>query len=75
MVNFGKVRNRGVELVLNTIPVQTPNFTWELGFNFSKNYNKVISLPESLDGGKVSIYSFSAGNDSGYMYAEHGKAI
>ncbi len=75
VVNFGKVRNRGVELVLNTIPVQTPNFTWELGFNFSKNYNKVISLPESLDGGKVSIYSFSAGNDAVYMYAEQGKAI
>ena len=48
VVNFGKVRNRGVELVLNTIPVQTPNFTWELGFNFSKNYNKVISFRRVL---------------------------
>lgn len=75
VVNFGKVRNRGFELMVNTIPIQTSNFTWELGFNFSKNYNKVISLPESLEGGKVSIYSFSAGNDAVYMYAEQGKAI
>ncbi len=75
VVNFGKVRNRGVEIMLNTTPVQTPNFTWELGFNFSKNYNKVLSLPESLEGGKVSIYSFSAGNDAVYMYAEQGKEI
>lgn len=75
VVNFGKVRNRGIELMLNTTPIQTPNFTWELGLNFSKNYNKVISLPESLDGGKVSIYSYSAGNDAVYMYAEQGKAI
>lgn len=75
VVNFGKVRNRGVEVMLNTVPVQTENFTWELGFNFSKNYNKVLSLPESLEGGKVSIYNFSAGNDAVYMYAEQGKAI
>ncbi len=75
VINFGKVRNRGIELMLNTVPVQTPNFTWELGLNFSKNYNKVLSLPESLEGGKVSIYNFSAGNDAVYMYAEQGKAI
>ena len=75
VINFGKVRNRGVELMVNTTPIQTPNFTWELGFNFSKNYNKVLSLPESLEGGKVSIYSYSAGNDAVYMYAEQGKEI
>ena len=75
VINFGKVRNRGIEIMLNTTPVQTENFRWELGLNFSKNYNKVLSLPESLEGGKVSIYDFSAGNDAVYMYAEQGKAI
>lgn len=75
VINFGKVRNRGVEIMLNTVPVQTENFRWELGLNFSKNYNKVLSLPESLEGGKVSIYNFSAGNDAVYMYAEQGKEI
>ncbi len=75
VINFGKVRNRGVEIMLNTTPIQTENFRWELGLNFSKNYNKVLSLPESLEGGKVSIYDFSAGNDAVYMYAEQGKAI
>ncbi len=75
VINFGKVRNRGVEIMLNTTPVQTENFRWELGLNFSKNFNKVLSLPESLEGGKVSIYNFSAGNDAVYMYAEQGKAI
>lgn len=75
VTNFGKVRNQGVELVLNTTPVQTKNFRWDLDINFSKNKNKVISLPESLEGGKVSIYSFSAGNDAVYMYAEVGKPM
>ncbi|MGN0049061.1 MAG: SusC/RagA family TonB-linked outer membrane protein [Bacteroides sp.] len=75
VTNFGKVRNQGVELVVNTVPVQTKDFRWELDFNFAKNNNKVLSLPESLEGGKVSIYSFSAGNDAVYMYAEEGKPL
>ncbi|WP_294609264.1 SusC/RagA family TonB-linked outer membrane protein [uncultured Bacteroides sp.] len=75
VTNFGKVRNSGVELVLNTVPVQTKDFRWNLDFNFAKNDNKVIELPESLEGGRVSIYNFSAGNDAIYMYAEEGKAM
>ncbi len=75
VTNFGTVSNKGVELVLTTIPVQTKNWKWTLDFNWSKNVNKVVSLPESLEGGKVSIYDFSAGNDAVYMYAEVGKPM
>lgn len=73
--NFGTVRNRGVELLLNTIPVQTANWTWNLGFNFSLNRNKVLSMPESLEGGRVVIYDFAAGDDAVNMYAEVGKPL
>ena len=48
VTNFGKVRNQGVELVVNTVPVQTKDFRWELDFNFARTSNKVLSLPESL---------------------------
>lgn len=75
VTNFGEVENKGVELLLNFTPVQTRNWRWDLSFNFSKNWNKVLSLPESLEGGRVSIYSFSAGSDAIYLYAEEGKAI
>ena len=75
VTNFGSVRNRGIELLLTTVPVQTKDFKWELGFNFSKNWNKVLEMPASLEGGRVSIYSFSAGNDAVYMYAEEGKPM
>lgn len=75
VINFGKVRNRGVELMLNTVPVRTPDFQWELGINFSKNWNKVLEMPASLDEGKINIYGFSAGNDAVNMYAELGKPI
>ena len=75
VTNFGSVRNRGIELLLTTVPVQTKNFKWELAFNFSKNWNKVLEMPASLEGGRVNIYSFSAGDDAVYMYAEEGKPM
>ena len=70
VTNFGNVRNRGFELLVNTTPIRTKDFRWDLGFNFSKNDNKVLSMPASVEGGKTTIYSFSAGNDAVYFYAE-----
>ena len=75
VTNFGKVTNKGIELLVNTVPVQTRKLRWELGFNFAKNNNKVVSMPANLEGGKVTINSFSAGDDAVYMYAEVGKPM
>ena len=75
VTNFGKVRNKGIELLVNLTPIRTKDFRWEIGFNFAKNKNEVVSLPESLEGGKVNIYNFSAGDDAVYMYAEQGKPM
>jgi hypothetical protein len=75
VTNFGEVRNRGIELLINTTPLKIGDFRWDLDFNFAKNKNKVLSMPESLEGGRTVINSFSAGNDAVYMYAEVGKPI
>lgn len=76
MSNFGQVRNRGIEVLLNTVPVRTKNFQWTLDLNFAKNNNMVVSLPETLEGGKVALPNrYAAGNDAVYMYAEQGKPI
>ncbi len=32
-------------------------------------------MPASLEGGRVSIYDYSSGNDAVYMYAEEGKPM
>ena len=72
VTNFGKVNNKGIELLVNFVPIQTRDFRWELGFNYAKNKNKVVSMPESLEGGMVNINSFSAGNDAVYMRAVEG---
>ena len=61
--------------MINTTPLKIGDFRWDLDFNFAKNKNKVLSMPESLEGGRTVINSFSAGNDAVYMYAEVGKPI
>ena len=75
VTNFGKVRNRGIELLVEFTPVRTADWKWDIAFNFARNWNTVLSMPESLDGGKTTINRFSAGDDAVYMYAEEGKPI
>lgn len=42
--NIGSVSNKGIEVVLNTVNVQTGNFTWTTTFTFTKNNNAIVSL-------------------------------
>ncbi|MEP6682817.1 MAG: SusC/RagA family TonB-linked outer membrane protein [Parafilimonas sp.] len=43
-LNAGNLRNRGVELGLNAIPVQTKTITWNTSVNFWLNRSKVTKL-------------------------------
>ena len=45
-MNGGSLRNSGWELSFSLTPVRTKNFLWSLGFNTSKNYNKITSALE-----------------------------
>lgn len=51
IVNFGKIRNRGIELAFSATPIKQDNngFTWDLGYTFARNRNKVLELPAGLD--------------------------
>lgn len=42
--NVGKMRNRGVELSINAVPVQTRDWNWSTSLNFSHNANKIVSV-------------------------------
>lgn len=48
-VNGGDVQNKGFEVSLSVIPVQTKNFSWESKVNWSNNKNEVISLNDGAD--------------------------
>ena len=49
VVNFGRVRNRGVEVALNGTPVKTDDITWDILYTFTRNRNVVLELPDGLD--------------------------
>ena len=50
MVNAGEIVNKGVELSLTGIPVQTRNFEWSSTINLSKNDNEVVKLhPDAVN--------------------------
>lgn len=46
--NGGKMRNQGVEVLVNVIPVQTKDFEWSTTATFSFNSNKLESLSGSI---------------------------
>jgi TonB-dependent starch-binding outer membrane protein SusC len=43
-VNLGEVSNRGVEVLVNTLPVRTPNVEWNLTFQLAHQVNKLVSM-------------------------------
>jgi hypothetical protein len=44
-INGGRLRNDGVEIGLNLLPVQTNRITWQSHTTFSRNRGMVVSLP------------------------------
>jgi len=66
-----QIRNRGIELLISGTPIRTKDFSWELTWNFTKNWSKVISLPEEL-GGITTIYGLNGGTS---MYAITGMPV
>lgn len=47
--NVGSMENKGLELALNTMNVNTAGFKWNTNFNISFNQNKVLSLATPSD--------------------------
>ena len=44
LINAGDIQNSGIEIALNTTPIQTKDWEWNLDFTFTKNENKIIDL-------------------------------
>ncbi len=55
--NVGKMKNRGVELMIQGYPVRTRDFSWMTSLNFSHNDNKVVSVSNSeFNAGVINRY-------------------
>ncbi len=47
-LNGATTRSEGIELTLRGIPIQRPNFSWDVQANFTRNESSVLRLPEDL---------------------------
>ena len=56
-INAGTITNKGVELMLTGTPLKTSDWNLDLTVNFTKNVNKVVSLPEGSE--EILINGFS----------------
>ncbi|CAM4173799.1 SusC/RagA family TonB-linked outer membrane protein [Gillisia limnaea] len=76
VVNGGKVRTQGVEIVTGITPVRTNNFTWNSTFNFSTNRSVVESLPQS-DGRLTLAFSriYDSANQTVWFQVEEGGQV
>ncbi len=74
-INAGAIRNSGVELSINAVPVKKRDLTWRVMFNWSKNTNKILSLSGKGDDETMVISSVGSasiiatvGGSSGDLY-------
>ncbi len=49
LVNFGAVRDRGVELAFSATPIKSGLVTWDMNYTFTHSQSVVTSLPVGLD--------------------------
>ena len=72
--NVGVVQNKGVELLVSFTPVQVGDFRWDIAANYTKNQNKILELPEQLEGvvlfGNYGVdFKLTQGRPIGDLYA------
>ncbi|MFD2785426.1 SusC/RagA family TonB-linked outer membrane protein [Hymenobacter rubripertinctus] len=59
--NVGTMENKGLEVLLNGTAIRTTDFSWDMTAVFSRNRNKVLSLPGSNGNVQAIAISNSAG--------------
>jgi TonB-dependent starch-binding outer membrane protein SusC len=69
-VNQGKIRNKGLELTLESVLIKKNNFSWNIDGNFSLNRNKILKLGQasSVEGMPPLFYGDEIGS-SNYLKA------
>jgi iron complex outermembrane receptor protein len=81
--NVGNLENQGVEFSLNAVPVSKGNLTWNAGFNFTYNKNKITKISLTDDptytgvnttfvgnGNYVGNYNIGAASSSFFVYEQ-----
>lgn len=87
VLNAGKVRNRGIEILLGGKIFDNPKFKWAANLNWSRNWNKVLSLAEGIqdqqvigEGGTASVIARVGGTTTaiygyGFVRSDDGQIV
>lgn len=75
--NVGKTLNKGIELQLSAVVMNTKDFTWNTSFNIASNKNQIVSLGNDPLGNPLSSYLVQSGwvNSMNDFKVEVGKPI
>jgi len=76
VVNGGKVKSTGIEIIAGFTPIKTSNFKWNTTFNFAKNKATIEELPQE-DGRLTLAYSriYDSANQTVWFQVEEGGQI
>lgn len=48
LTNYGEISNKGFELSINSLNIQSGDLTWKTDFNVSKNINRIEKIPADI---------------------------
>jgi len=55
LINSGKSENKGLEVMVNLIPIETNDFVWDFTFAGAYNVTKVLSLLNDTPGSNITV--------------------
>lgn len=67
LLNVGKVRNRGIELLVTGAPIRSAGgLSWDISFNMASNDNKVLKIADGLT--SLALPGAEARTENGFVY-------
>jgi TonB-linked SusC/RagA family outer membrane protein len=72
-LNLGSLQNRGLELLLEVVPVQSQKFTWRSSFNTALNTTEVLALAPNTN--RLIVSSFGGNEFIGSLVYEVGQPL
>jgi iron complex outermembrane receptor protein len=55
VINGGEISNKGIEIVLRATPVKTGDWEWNTTINYTRNRNKIVSLPTGVESKRLNL--------------------
>lgn len=62
ILNVGKLKNSGIEILVKATPLRNRNFTWDMTATFSKNNNVIVALGDGVKGTPIQLATSKSGN-------------